>query len=250
MFSNERYEAILSYLKKNRSATVKELSNILFISPATVRRDLEEMQKLGLIKRTHGGALYYDHAGEVSIFIRQETRTEEKRAIVKASIRFLPEFTSLFIDNSSTCLPFADFLDFSNKTVVTNGMQIASKISMQSNVSLFMPGGTVRYNTNAVTGELTCENIRMFCYDLMLCSCAKLDANGCYEQDMATAALKKTAFYQSKKKILLVDQSKLMQNTVFKSTNPNEYDLIVTNADDRTVGALRQKGLNIFNFKP
>ncbi|MBO4988746.1 MAG: DeoR/GlpR transcriptional regulator [Clostridia bacterium] len=249
MFLNERYEAILAYLKKNRSATVKELSGRLYVSPATVRRDLEEMQKLGLLRRTHGGAIYYDQASEVSIFIRQESRAEEKRAIVKATIPFLPEFTSVFIDNSSTCLAFSDFLDFANKTVVTNGMQIASRISMQNNVSLFMPGGAVRYNTNAVTGEMTCDQIRMFRYDLMVCSCAKLDAEGCYEQDIATASIKKTAFYQSKKKILLVDQSKLLQNTVFKSTNPKEYDFIVTDADDLTVSALRQKGLNIYNFK-
>ena len=96
---------------------------------------------------------------------------------------------------------------------------------------------------------MTCDQIRMFRYDLMVCSCAKLDAEGCYEQDIATASIKKTAFYQSKKKILLVDQSKLLQNTVFKSTNPKEYDFIVTDADDLTVSALRQKGLNIYNFK-
>ena len=72
MFNNERYKAISEYLKNNQRAKVKELADMLFVSPATIRRDLVEMQKLGMLERSHGGAIYTENANEVSIFIRLE----------------------------------------------------------------------------------------------------------------------------------------------------------------------------------
>ena len=72
MFSNERYNLIFDYLKNNRKATVDELANFLYVSSATIRRDLKEMQKRGLIVRSHGGALLQETANEVSIFVRRE----------------------------------------------------------------------------------------------------------------------------------------------------------------------------------
>ena len=60
-FTFERYQEILDYLKVHKRATVDELSKVLYVSPATVRRDLTEMQKLNIVQRTHGGALYIDN---------------------------------------------------------------------------------------------------------------------------------------------------------------------------------------------
>ena len=60
MFTRERYKLIEDYLKKESRATVDELAKMLYVSPATVRRDLTEMEKMGQIKRTHGGAIYND----------------------------------------------------------------------------------------------------------------------------------------------------------------------------------------------
>ena len=79
MFSNERYNLIFDYLKNNRKATVDELAGFLYVSSATIRRDLKEMQKLGLIVRSHGGALLRETANEVSISCAAK-RTRAKRS--------------------------------------------------------------------------------------------------------------------------------------------------------------------------
>ena len=72
MALNERQNEILKWLKENKSAGVNELSKALFVSEATIRRDLAEMKSMGLVERSHGGALLPENAEEISIFFRME----------------------------------------------------------------------------------------------------------------------------------------------------------------------------------
>ena len=75
---NERQNAILQALKENKSANVAELAKKLYVSEATIRRDLTAMESMGLIERTHGGALLPENAEEISIFFRMEKNAREK----------------------------------------------------------------------------------------------------------------------------------------------------------------------------
>ena len=111
MFVNERFNSITEYLKEHKRASVTELSNVLYVSPATVRRDLLEMQKMGLVARTHGGALYLDNSDEVSIFVRLEKDSLEKELTASVALDRIPPFQTVFIDNSSTCLALAERMD-------------------------------------------------------------------------------------------------------------------------------------------
>ncbi len=88
MYSTERVDLILNYLKLNKRASIPELTKVLFVSEATVRRDLNEMQALGLITRTHGGALYAEESQEISIFVRKTKSAKEKVGSVKSFTRF------------------------------------------------------------------------------------------------------------------------------------------------------------------
>ena len=78
MLVNERQNEIYKYLQKHGSATVKTLAETFYVSEATLRRDLAEMQRLGLAERSHGGATLPEGAGEISMFVRVE-KTRKKR---------------------------------------------------------------------------------------------------------------------------------------------------------------------------
>ena len=91
MSINERHNAILTILKEKKSAKVGELASVLFVSEATVRRDLAEMQKLGLIERSHGGAFLSDNADEVSIFVRMNKNAKEKERAASNALPYIPD---------------------------------------------------------------------------------------------------------------------------------------------------------------
>ena len=251
MANLERNTLILNYLKEKKSASVEELARHLFVSEATIRRDLTEMQKLGQIERSHGGAMLMENAEEISIFIRLEKNAKEKEKTASIALKYIPDFKTVFIDNSSTCLALAERMNLSHKTVVTNGLQIAAKLSQKDNVQILMPGGSVLYNTNSVMGSMAIDGIKHFRFDLMLSSCAALDESGSYENSVDTATLKRVAIMQSKKRILLADSSKIGNSAMFCTCSLANYDLIVTNANDELVQQLHYAGVRVTNkYKP
>ena len=154
---SERQNNILELLKEKRNCEVRALSESLFVSEATIRRDLTELQKLGLIERTHGGAVLEDNAEEISIFVRMNENSKEKELAATNALPNLPEFSSVFVDSSSTALALAERMDLSHKTVVTNNLQTAMRLSNKKDINLIILGGSVQYNTVSATGSVLDE---------------------------------------------------------------------------------------------
>ena len=93
-----RQEEIMSILKARKSITVDSLVKILYVSPATVRRDLEDMDKKGLLKRTRGGAILFSSSSEESsLMLREEAMKQEKKSIAFKCIDFLKNFIKIFL---------------------------------------------------------------------------------------------------------------------------------------------------------
>lgn len=247
MGNPERTQAIIEHLKQHKTATVEQLARTLYVSPATVRRDLTEMQKLGQVERSHGGAALVENADEISIFIRLAKNAKEKEQTATLALNHIPDFSSVFIDNSSTCLALAERMNLTHKTVVTNGLQVAMRLSQKDDVNLILPGGEVHYNTNAVTGSMAVRALSNFRFDLMLCSCAAISADGTYENSLETMQLKKTAFERSRRSVLLADYTKFGQAATYRTMPLADYSIIVSNTDDIHTAKLRATGINIIN---
>lgn len=92
MLTNERQNKIMDFLKEHKTAVVRELAASLYVSEATVRRDLKEMQKMGLIERSHGGAILPENAEEVSIFVRMNKNAKEKERAATNALREMARF--------------------------------------------------------------------------------------------------------------------------------------------------------------
>lgn len=232
MSNNERLSQILDYLKEHRSASVEELADTLYVSVATVRRDLTELQKRGQINRSHGGAVLMEGADEISFFIRQIKNAREKEEVAFIALNHMPEFQTMFIDNSSTCLALAQRMNLAHKTVVTNGLNVAMRISRQDHVNLIMPGGEVKFNTTAVLGSMATNYLNNLKFDLSIISCAAVDRDGSYEFSLESMQVKKTALLNSKTKILIFDNTKVNTSATFKTAALDFFDYIFTNADD------------------
>ena len=230
MALNERHNIILSILKDKKTENVKELAKTLFVSEATVRRDLTEMQKLGLLERSHGGAILPDNAEEISIFVRMNKNSKEKERAAFVALKNIPDFRSVFIDSSSTALALAERMDLSFKTVVTNNLETAIRLSKKKNINLIMLGGSVQYNTVSATGSFTARQLEEFSFDLMISSCAAVVGNEVFERSLEQKEIKNAAFRRSKYKILIFDSTKYNASHTYKSGKLSDFDLVVSNA--------------------
>ncbi len=230
MALTERQNEILRRLKENKSAVVCELAKELFVSEATIRRDLAEMKSMGLIERSHGGALLPENAEEISIFFRMEKNASEKERAATKALPHIPPFKSAFIDSSSTALALAERIDLSYKTVVTNNLQTAIQLSKKPNVNLILLGGTVRFNTNSATGSWTARQLADFSFDLMISSCAAIIDSEVYEGSLEQKEIKRVAFERCKKRILLIDHTKFDAQCTYRLSALSDYDLVVTDS--------------------
>lgn len=247
MAYTERNRQILEYLKDRKSASVEELAKFLYVSEATVRRDLTELQKLGQVERSHGGAIIVEGVDEISIFIRQAKNAKEKERTASVALKHIPDFQTVFIDNSSTCLALAERMNFAFKTVVTYGLQIALRLSARNNITLIMPGGEIKSNTTATMGAMTVKAIEDMRFDLCLLSCAALDKTGAFEFSLESKQIKRAAFDNSKNRLLIVDRTKLGDSTTFRTATPDAYTAIITNADDDALAGIRESGAVVYN---
>ena len=206
----ERQEIIMDYLKKNRSASVAALAKLLFVSEATVRRDLSEIEQNGLIRRTHGGAVLSYGAEEVSLFVRMNENRGAKEEAARRALPHVPkDFKTVFLDSSSTALLLVQKLPLEHKTVVTNNLQSALLLSKIDGVDIVIPGGNLYSSSSSVKGAWTNSLLREFRFDLMISSCASISDGGTYESALDQREIKRIAFERSTFHILLADRTKI-----------------------------------------
>ncbi|MDR3207148.1 MAG: DeoR/GlpR family DNA-binding transcription regulator, partial [Oscillospiraceae bacterium] len=128
MPSNSRGELILEHLReKSRFMTVEQLRRDLYVSAATIRRDLSALAQSGLIRRTRGGALLVEGiTSEDPMPFRENKNAAQKQIIADMALKHVRDGMTLFLDSSTTALTFARGLSrFSNLRVVTNGLKTA-----------------------------------------------------------------------------------------------------------------------------
>ena len=232
MLTSERQNKILEFLRRNKTAVVKNLAASFYVSEATIRRDLKEMQAMGHIERSHGGAVLPENAEEVSIFVRIGKNAKEKERAATNALKILPEFTfkSVFVDSSSTALALAERMDLSYKTVVTNNLQTAMQLSKKPNITLILLGGNVQFNTNSATGSWTARQLNDFTFDLMLSSCAAVIGADVFESSLDQKELKRAAFVRSSKRLLVVDHSKFSSHGTYRLTPLSAFALVAPDA--------------------
>ena len=159
MLAEERFAMILDLLAQKRSATVLELCDALDASESTIRRDLTQLDRQGLLKKVHGGATLVGRtvlADEPPMAAREEQSVEEKRLIARAAAAMITEKDFIFLDAGSTTLALAAALEGPalQAAYVTNGIAHA-RMLVQKGCRTYLPGGQVRPITEANAGRFT-----------------------------------------------------------------------------------------------
>ena len=233
MLTLERQNEILEYLKQNKTATVRDLAMRLYVSDATIRRDLAEMEMLGLLRRSHGGAVLLEkNRDELSVLVRMEQNADAKRVISELTIPLLEPHASFWLDSSSTVRFLSTLWRPSGKTVFTTGIQTSLELSKLPDMQVIVPGGIVRFHRDSLEGEVALEQMRYFFADAMICSCGGIEEDGTVsESTVAQCAIKQGLMAQSRMKILVVDHSKIGERRAFRIGNVADFDIFVCNAD-------------------
>jgi DeoR/GlpR family transcriptional regulator of sugar metabolism len=227
----ERQDQILAILSKHGSSTVGELAKNLYVSEATIRRDLITMDHLGLIRRTHGGAMITRNPALESAFaMREMSMLPQKKIICGLATDLIKDHSTLILDSSSTVLALVPMLQrFQHLTVITHGIRTALMLSSLDNVDVYVAGGRIQNFSNTILGGMTLDYYDNLNADLALLSCSGINAKGEITDDsLETAQLKRLIVKHSKQVALLCDNSKFNQTMMNTAFRLQDVDYLVT----------------------
>lgn len=248
MLVSERHQRILEIVNEKKHISTNKLIDMLFVSPATLRRDLIKMENNGLIKRTFGEVSIIDPLSDVSIFVRQQEQLKEKRKIAVKCIDIINDNSTYFIDSSSTVGVLLEYFNkFDNLTIVTNGIDNSKILANTKLANVYMTPGLVNYKTNSITGSDTISYINSFNCQYFIFSCTGINLNGINEANFEQNNIKKAMLKNSKTKILLADYTKFDKIFLSKTADFTDIDYIITDRmpDQKYVEAFEKAGVKL-----
>lgn len=232
MLPLERQNRILELLSERQAMTVEELCQQLYSSGSTIRRDLQVLEKSGMLTRTHGGAVLLDAAGGDSpSMLRENENRDFKSRIADRAAALIPEGSTIFLDASTTACHLAHRLkNYQNLRVITNGLKTAAILANSSGVQVYGTGGRLRENAHSFVGSQALAFINQYHADFAVFSCRGLHPEGgITESNEEEADVKRRFLANAARSILLCDESKLGRRFFCKIASPGSVWRIVCN---------------------
>ncbi|RIJ78722.1 DeoR/GlpR transcriptional regulator [Nakamurella silvestris] len=230
MSTNERHQVIAEKVDTTGSATVADLARELGASEATIRRDLVEMDRAGLLRRTHGGAVRLSLRGREPAFIRRATENgNAKTNIAVAAAALLTPGETVALDSGTTCVEVARQLVPLHLRVVPMSLPAMEILARSTTVTMTSPGGDLRPAELSYVGPMAESNLARLRFDTALISCCGISlTNGVTAYDLSDASIKNVAIRHAQRKIVLCDDSKWEITTFALIDELRIFDVLVT----------------------
>lgn len=233
MYAEERQRLIADSARADGRVEVALLAVELDVTPETIRRDLSRLERLGQLKRVHGGAIPFDHLGfEPDVGARDVTMTAEKERIAKAALAELPEQGAILLDAGTTTARLAASLpDDRELTVVTNALDIAILLAPLSNLTVLMIGGRVRGRTMAAVDAWAERVLRDLYVDVAFVGTNGVSLErGLTTPDVTEAAIKRLMIAACRRAVLVSDHTKVGNDHLVRFADLDSIDTLVTDS--------------------
>lgn len=252
MYAEERQQAMVRSISQEGRLSVAQLAESFDVTTETVRRDLSSLERIGLVRRVHGGAVPASSLSviESGIGERDRANTAAKDAIAAAALQQLPPPGSVVIlDAGSTTARLAAILPRDHRlTVATHAVSVAARIAGLPHIELHLLPGRVRPMTHAAVGPDTVAALHDLRADLAFLATNGISAGfGLTTPDRDEAATKRAIVGAARRTVVLADSSKIGVEASQRFAVLGDVDVLVTDSgiarEDRR--ALEKAGLEV-----
>lgn len=245
MNSNYRHTNLLKLLQQHQALSTQQLVELLNISPATARRDINSLHKLGKLRKVRNGAEWIETPKTMPSHPIY-AHNDEKQRIALAASQLCKEGESVLLTCGSTMLMLGEQLCGKKLQIITNYLPLANHLINHQHDDIVILGG--QYNRNkAITLSLNTQNESAYSANIMFTSGKGLTANGLYKTDMIIANAEQQMSARSGKYVVLLDSSKLGQEVGMLFTKLSDIDLLITGkeANPEIIQQLTDQGLKV-----
>lgn len=254
MLDAGRRQEIASYVEQRGGARVGDLAKTFEVSAATVRRDLAQLARQGLIERAHGGAAPRGNGRapgvpEPPILSRSAMQVREKRAIGRVAARHVEDGDVVVISGGSTTAEMVPHVaNRRNLTVITNSLNIASLLAAHPQITAVIVGGTLRHSEMSMLGALTEDALRNLRADkLFMGSPAVHPEHGFSADDMTEVQSDRSIMAIAGEITVLADHTKFGRIATLRQAQITGVRRLVTDAGTpkATVEAIQDQGVEV-----
>ena len=234
MMVEERRSQILQLLRLEGRVRVNNLVRRFNTSAPTIRADLNEMHKRGLVHRSHGGAVApYSTLLESPLQERMLAHVGEKRRIGALAATLIQDGETIILDSGTTTHEVARHLKGKkNLYVITNGVNVANELLGAPGIQIIIVGGTLRNDSASIVGRFGEEMLEQFSADKLFMGGAGCDFEfGVSWANVEETAINRAMLKASQEIILVMDSSKFNKRSVSRIAHFSEVDTVVSDTD-------------------
>jgi DeoR/GlpR family transcriptional regulator of sugar metabolism len=249
VLAETRRREIAEQLLTAGSVTVAEVESRFGVSPMTARRDLAELERRGVVRRTHGGAVLPTVAAQEDSFARRlNTNAAAKRRLAEEAVALLGPRQTAFLDTSNTSHFVARRMVETGiaATVLTNSLPVMELVFNEGgpNLDLIAMGGSLRRLTRSFVGPFAVRTVQGHFADRLFLSVKGVTPTGVLtDADQMEAEVKRTMIAQAAESTLLIDRSKLSERGLAAIAPVSEISGILAHGiSQREAEALRASG--------
>ncbi|MCX5200645.1 DeoR/GlpR family DNA-binding transcription regulator [Streptomyces sp. NBC_00237] len=233
MYAPERQQEILRLAREGGRVDVLSLADTFQVTAETVRRDLKALDRAGLLRRVHGGAIPVGRLDfEPDLAEREATAADEKDRIARAAAAELPTEGSVVLDAGTTAARLAALFPLEcDLTVVTHSLPVATRLADHPGIDLHLVGGRVRHRTRAAVDAWALRAYGEIRADVVFVGANGFSVrHGLTTPDLAEAAVKRAVIAAARRVVLLADSAKHGQEHFARFGDLADVDLLITDS--------------------
>ncbi|MCU1716458.1 DeoR family transcriptional regulator [Pseudomonas sp. 5P_3.1_Bac2] len=224
-----RQQQILELVHERGYVSIEEMAQLFVLTPQTIRRDINQLAELNLLRRYHGGAAYDSSIENTAYATRADQMRDEKQQIAEAVAKLIPDHASLFINIGTTTEAIArELLNHQGLKIITNNLHVAAQLSSKADFEVLLAGGTVR-SDGGVVGQAAADFIQQFKVDYALVGISGIDEDGSLlDFDYQEVRVSQAIIANARQVILAADSSKFGRNAMVRLGSLSLIDCLVT----------------------
>ena len=224
---------MLAIINEQQSVNIETLMRIFYASEATIRRDLKTLEDSHLIIRSHGKAISIPTRADATINFsnRRQTARAQKRLIAKKAVmECIKDGHVVMMDASSTVIQTVEFLKkYQDVIVMTSGIETLLHLA-QTDLKYYSSGGQAFNKSYSLIGQTAIDTIKTLNADICFVSCHGLSEEGfATDNSIFENDIRKALLQQSRRKVLLIDSTKINKNCYSNLCHISAFDDVYCN---------------------
>ncbi len=238
---NDRQKSILDIIDEQGDVSLNELSQAFSdVSVMTLRRDLLQLEQQGHVLRNKGGAVSLKKLAEHSQIpgeeneygLRARANIGAKKIIAEKALKLVRKGCSIYLDAGSTIMALARMLPNEHFNIITNATNVSQEIIERTNTSVVILGGNLNRNTLSVSGPSAIKSIDRINIEMAFMSASAFTLEtGFTVSNVYEAELKRKVISKAKKRIMLMDSSKIGKDLMYTLADFQDIDILITEKD-------------------